>query len=103
MIESGFLNNGEGWEMIESRKSCVAEGSHFVLQFVDLKEDPSDDEIAEMMAVAIFLAKDIMVEDGRWKVALNGEEESTRKHFHVHIIIPVGDDKLPRWVDGCLD
>lgn len=100
MLEKGSLKNGKNWELIYSRKSAVRYGMHLILQIAPEEFEIKNEEISEMLLIATKKAKEYEIENGRWRIGINGPRESTRKHFHIHIIIPAKNDKLPRWVDG---
>lgn len=99
-IEKGSLKNGKKWELILSRKSAVKHGLHLILQITPEEFRITDREISEMLFIATKKARKYAPEKERWRIGVNSSEESTRKHFHIHIILPVKNDKLPRWVDG---
>lgn len=95
---TGVLLNGRRWKLVESGKSAVIKGRHLILLFED-ESTGSEKEMMEMMTVAMQLAWENVIENGRYRIAVNGPNVAKAKHFHIHLIIPAGEDKLPRLVD----
>ncbi len=105
---TGKLSCGVPYSIHESRKKApgVIEGFHFIA--VLQREDGSGDEtaipdlppevFAELTFTAHLFAINNAPETGRYRVAFNGPEVGRRKHAHIHIIFPCGDDDLPTLV-----
>lgn len=93
------LSSGKKWELTESRKSAVEKGRHYILHVVG---DPelTRPEKKELLALAYVIAELRAVEEGRYRVAINGPKQQGNKeatpYTHIHIICPAEDDELPR-------
>lgn len=99
VLQSGVLRSGKTYELLESHRSAVEHGQHLILQITPKENDPTEEEEAELMGLSIKVAKSYASEPGRYRVAKNGSAVCTQPHIHIHIILPAGDDKLPRLVD----
>jgi hypothetical protein len=100
-IRSGTLRNVR-WVLEKSARSAVREGKHLILHFEEGKPYPSAAQRRTLLALASRLADELaskIGEEGRWRIGVNGPGVSTRPTFHIHLIFPVGDDILPRFVD----
>ena len=97
MITKGKLSSGKKYEFVISDKSAVTEGKHWILRVVDdLKV--SKEEKKELLFLAYDFTKNA-VEEGRWRIGFNGPGQRKKDTVHIHIIFPVGNDDLPRFVD----
>jgi len=101
MLREGRLSSGRQWILEESRKSAVGAGSHLMLHF---EGDPDMNSVEledkrELLGLALEIASEVALEQERFRIAVNGAGEAKRPHFHIHIILPAGDDALPRLVD----
>jgi len=83
-------------KIINSRKSAVKEGKHYILMMEE--KEPSLNQISKAIKQAVGFAK-IKAEDQRYRIAFNSQGERHSDYFHIHIILPKGKDQLPRIVD----
>lgn len=101
ILKQGFLDLGTGkrrkWEIVASDKSSVEEGEHYILHVVG---DPeiSREETKELLSLAYDFTENAR-EEGRWRIGFNGPGQRSKNTVHIHIIFPVGEDKLSRLVD----
>ncbi len=105
LTRSGNLSSGKAWEMVPSQKSSVTEGSHSIVHVVD-DPDLSSEELHELLGVAQTLACELSEshgEPGRFRIAYNGPAQRVRPTHHIHIILPKGEDALPRLVANMKD
>ena len=98
----GRLSTGRKWHLVTCTgpDSNLIEGQHLILEGVD-QPTPDEfviDELNEMRIFAFKLAEELASEPGRWRVDFNGPAVATQKHFHAHIKLPKGKDKLARLV-----
>jgi len=87
------------FEIIESRKSAVTKGKHFILQLKNLEREATKEEVIEALKIAYEYAEDNCFEKGRYRIAMSGAGERHRGNFHIHIILPKDDDELIRIVE----
>jgi len=101
-VETGSLSTGLKWHLVLSAKpdSNLIEGRHLILEGVDQQSpnEISPDELGELRLLAFRLAEKFASEPGHWRLDFNGPAISTQKHFHAHIKLPKGKDKLARLV-----
>ncbi len=103
-IRRGRLTNGKEWHIMLCRNpdSNLKEGTHLILEGVG-QPTPADltpEELDELRLLAFRLADELAYEPGRWRVDFNGPAVATQRHFHAHIKLPRGQDKLTRLVGG---
>lgn len=100
-LASGILTTGRKWQVIESRKKApgLVAGQHLVLTLTDniSANELTLAERVEILGVAERFAMER--NGGNYRIAYNGPELGTRKHLHVHIMLPSGGDKLPAIVE----
>jgi hypothetical protein len=101
-MEKGTLSSGREWHLVLCREPDVnlVNGRHLILEGVG---QPTPDqlipkELAEIRLLTFKLAEELASEPGRWRVDFNGPSVATQKHFHAHIKLPAGGDKLSRLV-----
>lgn len=92
------------WVFAISNKESTTDGQHWTLCVEKdkekiKKENLSQDDILELMDLALKFAE-LKAPDSKYRIAVNGHALSSdrNKHFHIHIILPKGKDKLPRLV-----
>ena len=85
-------------EIIESNKKCVENGGHYILQFKDQRSIVDKKDFLTAMSEAYDYAEKNS-ENKRYRICVNGEGERHNKHFHIHIILPKGDDELIRIIE----
>ena len=97
MNKKGKLSSGKEWEVVPSRESSVSEGNHWILHMVgDLPL--TDEEVKELLGIGYEFAEKHAITPGRYRIAMNGPGQRTQATVHIHLIFPVGKDKLPRLV-----
>ena len=101
-IEKGKLSTSREWRLIlsESSDHNLKEGKHFILEVVG-QLTPAEltlQELNELRLLVFKLAEQLATETGRWRVDFNGPAVATAKHWHAHIKLPAGKDKLERLV-----
>ncbi len=99
------LPSGRPCKVIPSRRRSpgLDEGRHFILQPISEEPPLQDQEQEDLLAEALRFAKGAAKEPGRYRVAINGSAQrkgqmDTRATTHVHIMLPEGNDELPRLV-----
>jgi len=106
VLAGGTLKSGALWRLIKSRKSAVSEGEHLQLLFTDGRLECTEAEKVELYMIAEkhAFARASKNDDGqeRFRIARNGPGQAKRQSFHIHIILPAGDDHLPRLVEPVL-
>ena len=111
----GQLASGRLWHVVHSHKknSRIVEGEHLILEGVGspVPHDPgsteenmlTQEEDNELCLLAPELAQRLSSRPGfnpkAWRTIRNGPECSTAKHWHTHILLPKGSDRLARVVD----
>ena len=99
-IKAGVLTTGKKWHIVLCAKpdSNLIEGKHLILECVDqLKPDQLTlGELTELRLIAFQVAEELATEPGRWRLDFNGPAAAIRGHFHAHIKLPSGQDKLAR-------
>ncbi len=90
-------------EIVVSRLKAqgLVKGEHLILHFVPDKKasDVSNEEAAAAFAVARKTAREKCHKPGRARITLNDFGLCTRDDFHLHIVLPSENDKLPPVVD----
>ena len=98
----GQLKTGKEWHLVECANpdNSLKEGSHLILETVKQyrPEELSPEELSEIRLLAFQLADEQATEPGKWRVDFNGPKVGTSAHFHAHIKLPKGQDKLARLV-----
>lgn len=93
---------GREWHLVECARpdSNLKEGKHFILEVVGQPpaKELTHPELTELRILAFQLADELASGPGRWRVDFNGEAVGTRPHFHCHIKLPKGADKLAQLV-----
>lgn len=101
-VYRGVLGSGREWHLVVCAKpdAALVEGKHLILEGVG-QPTPGDlslEELNELRLLAFQIAEQYANEPGRWRVDFNGPAAATQKHFHAHIKLPAGQDKLSRLV-----
>jgi len=111
----GQLASGRLWHVVHSHRknSRIVEGEHLILEGVGsplpYDAEPKEankltrQEEEELCLLAPELAQRLSSRPGfnpkAWRTIRNGPQCSTAKHWHTHILLPKGKDKLVRVVD----
>jgi len=90
------------WHVLQCAKpdTNLKEGRHLILEGVNqpAPNDLTTEELTEFRVLTFTLAEEFASEPGRWRIDFNGPAVATQKHFHAHIKLPAGQDKLARLV-----
>lgn len=90
------------WHLVTCRNpdGNLISGKHLILEGVGqpTPDDLTLEELRELRLLAFDLAEELASEPGRWRVDFNGPTTATQRHFHAHIKLPAGNDKLARLV-----
>lgn len=104
------LSTGRICEVIKSRRKSpgLERGTHWILRLVTEEPPPTERDLEALLSEALRLAMQGAKEPGRFRLALNGPaqrrgQRDTRAQTHVHIMLPEGNDELPRLVRPELD
>ena len=101
-VKRGKLTTGKDWHCVPCAKpdGGLIEGRHIILETVnqDRPDNLLPEELTELRLLAFKLADELASEPGRWRVDFNGPNVATSAHFHAHIKLPAGQDKLARLV-----
>ena len=93
------LPDGQIACLFRSEESSVENGTHLILQYQNPDLPRTEKNDSELLDTARTVATKYASEPGGWRIAMNGERVGKMTHAHVHIILPTGDDYLPRLVD----
>lgn len=96
------LSTGRKWHLVMCAKpdNDLIEGKHFILEGLGqpTPDDLTRKELNELRLLAFDLADELASEPGRWRVDFNGSTVATQRHFHAHLKLPAGNDRLARLV-----
>lgn len=100
----GTLTCGLKYTITKSRKKSpgLVEGFHFIAVLADLDSSISElppGVFQDLWCKAQAFAEENAFKPGAYRIGYNGPLVGRRKHAHIHIMFPDGNDKLPNLVD----
>lgn len=102
MLRCGKLSTGRDWHLVfcTNPDRNLIEGEHLILECVGqpAPHELTPEELQEIRLLAFKLADELASKSGWWRVDFNGPAQATQRHFHAHIKLPSGNDKLARLV-----
>lgn len=97
-----LLCSGRPWHVVVCARpdSKLNQGKHLIIEMVEQNQpkDLSEEELTELRLLTFSLAEEMAEKPGRWRVDFNGPAVCTSPHWHAHIKLPFGDDKLAQLV-----